>query len=96
MPKKFYLKIKKTDSNRNRVNFLFSFILLKNIKLNNFYFLTRMLDENYRDQIEEIVKFSPKGRQTMLFSATMTDEVTRLLGQNLGEVWSTFIGTASI
>jgi ATP-dependent RNA helicase DDX27 len=35
-----------------------------------------MLDENYRDQIEEIVKFSPKGRQTMLFSATMTDEVT--------------------
>jgi superfamily II DNA/RNA helicase len=34
-----------------------------------------MLDENYRDQIEEIVKFSPKGRQTMLFSATMTDEV---------------------
>ena len=35
----------------------------------------RMLDENYRDQIEEIVKFSPKGRQTMLFSATMTDEV---------------------
>jgi len=35
----------------------------------------RMLDENFKDQMEEIVKLSPRGRQTMLFSATMTDEV---------------------
>ena len=34
-----------------------------------------MLDENFKDQMEEIVKLSPRGRQTMLFSATMTDEV---------------------
>ena len=36
-----------------------------------------MLDENFKDQMEEIVKLSPRGRQTMLFSATMTDEVRR-------------------
>lgn len=35
----------------------------------------RMLDENFQDQMEEIIKLSPGGRQTMLFSATMTDEV---------------------
>ena len=37
--------------------------------------ICRMLDENFKDQMEEIVKLSPRGRQTMLFSATMTDEV---------------------
>ena len=36
----------------------------------------RMLDENFKDQMEEIMKLSPRGRQTMLFSATMTDEVS--------------------
>ena len=41
----------------------------------NRYYICRMLDENFQDQMEEIVKLSPRGRQTMLFSATMTDEV---------------------
>lgn len=41
-----------------------------------------MLDENYQEQLEEIVKFSPKGRQTMLFSATMTEEVTLISMQS--------------
>ena len=38
-----------------------------------------MLDENFQDQMEEIVKLSPRGRQTMLFSATMTDEVLNMI-----------------
>ena len=38
----------------------------------------RMLDENFKDQMEEIIRLSPRGRQTMLFSATMTDEVTNI------------------
>ena len=40
-----------------------------------FFHVVRMLDENFKDQMEEIMKLSPRGRQTMLFSATMTDEV---------------------
>lgn len=37
--------------------------------------LTRMLDEHFEDQMNEIIKLCPIKRQTMLFSATMTDEV---------------------
>lgn len=35
----------------------------------------RMLDEHFKDQMDEIIRLSNRGRQTMLFSATMTDEV---------------------
>lgn len=35
----------------------------------------RMLEIGFNDELEEIVKMCPKGRQTMLFSATMTDTV---------------------
>ena len=34
-----------------------------------------MLEEHFREQLQELVRMCPKGRQTMLFSATMTDEV---------------------
>jgi ATP-dependent RNA helicase DDX27 len=40
----------------------------------------RMLDEHFKDQMDEIIRLSHRGRQTMLFSATMTDEViTKIL-----------------
>lgn len=55
----------------------------------------RMLDENYRDQIEEIVKFSPKGRQTMLFSATMTDEVNELVLLSLNRPVKLFVDNST-
>ncbi len=36
----------------------------------------RMLDEHFEDQMNDIISQCPKGRQTMLFSATMTDQVS--------------------
>lgn len=39
----------------------------------------RMLDEHFLDQMNEIIRLCPKSRQTLLFSATMTDEVINLL-----------------
>lgn len=38
----------------------------------------RLLDDNYLDQMKEIVKSCAPTRQTMLFSATMTDQVNEL------------------
>jgi ATP-dependent RNA helicase DDX27 len=39
----------------------------------------RILDDNFEDQLKEIVEALPKSRQTMLFSATMTDKVSTLI-----------------
>ena len=51
----------------------------------------RMLDENFQDQMEEIIKLSPGGRQTMLFSATMTDEVK----YNVMVQWTNLLNVAN-
>jgi hypothetical protein len=37
-----------------------------------------MLDDGFKDELTEIVKNCPKSRQTMLFSATMTDNVSNI------------------
>jgi ATP-dependent RNA helicase DDX27 len=39
----------------------------------------RMLETGFEDELAEILKTIPKGRQTMLFSATMTDSVDKLV-----------------
>jgi len=36
-----------------------------------------MLDDGFKDELTEIVRHCPRGRQTMLFSASMTDDVRR-------------------
>ncbi|KAK0547656.1 nucleolar DEAD-box protein required for synthesis of 60S ribosomal subunit [Tilletia horrida] len=43
----------------------------------------RMLEEGFADELNEIVKSTPKGRQTMLFSATMTDDIDELIRLSL-------------
>ncbi|EST05095.1 DNA/RNA helicase, DEAD/DEAH box type, N-terminal [Kalmanozyma brasiliensis GHG001] len=44
----------------------------------------RMLEDGFADELNEIVKSCPKGaRQTMLFSATMTDDVEQLVRLSL-------------
>jgi hypothetical protein len=35
----------------------------------------RLLELGFKEEVNEIIRNCPKGRQTMLFSATMTDEV---------------------
>lgn len=40
------------------------------------YVWYRMLEDGFADELGEIVKACPKSRQTMLFSATMTDNVS--------------------
>lgn len=37
----------------------------------------RMLDEQFTEQMKEIIRLCARNRQTMLFSATMTDQVGR-------------------
>ena len=39
----------------------------------------RMLETGFEDELNEILSTIPKGRQTMLFSATMTDSVDKLV-----------------
>ena len=50
-----------------------------------------MLDEHFMDQMNELIRFCPRGRQTMLFSATMTDEVCPMLSYHVGGRFDTVL-----
>ncbi|PVU91846.1 hypothetical protein BB559_003955 [Furculomyces boomerangus] len=43
----------------------------------------RMLEDGFKDELTEIVQYCPKKRQTMLFSATMTDNINDLIRMSL-------------
>eukprot|EP01080_Neovahlkampfia_damariscottae_P005830 gene5830-9653_t len=43
----------------------------------------RLLELGFQDELEQIIEYCPKNRQTMLFSATMTDKVDKLIKLSL-------------
>ena len=51
----------------------------------------RMLSEGFADELSEIVKSCPQSRQTMLFSATMTDSVDELVRVSLNKPVRLFV-----
>lgn len=51
----------------------------------------RMLSDGFADELAEIIKSCPKSRQTMLFSATMTDTVDELVKMSLDKPVRLFV-----
>lgn len=51
----------------------------------------RMLSDGFADELTEIIKACPKSRQTMLFSATMTDSVDELIKMSLNKPVRLFV-----
>lgn len=51
----------------------------------------RMLEAGFTDELEEIIKACPRSRQTMLFSATMTDSVDELVKLSLDKPIRIFV-----
>lgn len=51
----------------------------------------RMLSEGFADELDEIIKACPVSRQTMLFSATMTDSVDELVKMSLDKPVRLFV-----
>ncbi|KAG6857580.1 hypothetical protein H0H87_000179 [Tephrocybe sp. NHM501043] len=51
----------------------------------------RMLSDGFADELAEIVKSCPPSRQTMLFSATMTDSVDELVKMSLNKPVRLFV-----
>ena len=55
----------------------------------------RMLEDGFAAELDEIIKNTPKSRQTMLFSATMTDNVDDLIKLSLNRPVRLFIDSTS-
>ncbi|KAJ3175407.1 nucleolar DEAD-box protein required for synthesis of 60S ribosomal subunit [Geranomyces variabilis] len=55
----------------------------------------RMLEDGFTAELNEIIKHTPKSRQTMLFSATMTDNVDDLIKLSLNRPVRLFVDSSS-
>ncbi|KAJ1361078.1 hypothetical protein KIN20_020255 [Parelaphostrongylus tenuis] len=51
----------------------------------------RMLEEAFKDQMNELIRLCAKNRQTLLFSATMTDQIDELAAMSLKKPVKIFI-----
>ena len=51
----------------------------------------RMLEDGFADELKEIIKACPVSRQTMLFSATMTDSIDDLIKMSLNKPMRLFV-----
>ncbi|KAI9197522.1 P-loop containing nucleoside triphosphate hydrolase protein [Polychytrium aggregatum] len=51
----------------------------------------RILEDGFKDELNEIIENTPKGRQTILFSATMTDNVDDLVKLSLNKPLRLFV-----
>lgn len=51
----------------------------------------RMLSDGFADELSEIIKSCPTSRQTMLFSATMTDSIDELVRMSLNKPVRLFV-----
>ncbi|KAJ3262154.1 nucleolar DEAD-box protein required for synthesis of 60S ribosomal subunit [Chytriomyces hyalinus] len=55
----------------------------------------RILEDGFSDELDEIIKATPKSRQTMLFSATMTDKIDDLTKLSLSRPVRLFVNKAT-
>jgi ATP-dependent RNA helicase DeaD len=55
----------------------------------------RMLDMGFAPQLNEILRFLPKNRQTLLFSATFPNDLQKLVGKYLKDPVRITVGTVS-
>jgi ATP-dependent RNA helicase DDX27 len=51
----------------------------------------RMLEDGFKEELTEIIKSCPRKRQTLLFSATMTDDVDSLISLSLNKPVRLFV-----